>query len=162
MLTNPNYPNIHYDPDTGEVFRSYKSVDTLRKMLPDEQDFLYANDSRGRLFRRKSCTMCWMIANGEVPEEHYVIQLQPNDLKLCNLKLLNKQEYTKYKDAEYNLSNILIKKEARNYTYCLKYMQEGKLASAKGLEYDDALKLRNYLAGEAREYLESYVKDISK
>ena len=58
-----------------------------------------------------------------------------------------------------SLDNITIKKETRKYTYVLKYMQDGKLASVRKLEYDNALKLRSYLAGEAREYLESYIKE---
>lgn len=160
MLTTPNYPNIAYDPETGTVYRTYKSTDNLRKILPDGQYFLYANNLQGRLFRRKAHYMCWMIANGEVPDEHYVIQLQPNDLRLSNLKLLNKEEYIKYTDAEYNLYNISIKIESRKYTYVLRYMQEGKLAKVKGLEYDNALKLRNHLAGEARGYFDRLKEEI--
>lgn len=154
MLTNPNYPNISYDPDTGTVYRTYKYTKNFRKILPDGQYFLYANNPQGRLLRRKAHVMCWMIANGEIPDEHYVIQLVPNDLRLCNLKLLNKQEYIKYTDALYNLENISIKPESRKYTYVLKYMQDGKLVNVKGLEYDNALKLKTHLAGEARGYLD--------
>ena len=160
MLTNPNYPNIAYDPDTGTVYRTYKYTKNFRKILPDGQYFLYANNPQGRLLRRKAHHMCWMIANGEIPDEHYVIQLVPNDLRLCNLKLLNKQEYIKYTDALYNLENISIKPESRKYTYVLKYMQDGKLASVKGLEYDNALKLRSYLAGEAREWLDKFKEKV--
>ena len=155
MLTNPNYPNISYDPDTGTVYRTYKYTRNFRKILPDGQYFLYANNPQGRLLRRKAHVMCWMIANGEVPEGYYVIQAIEDDLRLCNLKLLSKQEYIKYIDALYNLENISIKPESRKYTYVLKYMLEGKLASVKGLEYDNALKLRSYLAGEAREWLDN-------
>lgn len=159
MLTNPNYPNISYDPDTGTVYRTYKYTKNFRKILPDEQYFLYANNPQGRLLRRKAHIMCWMIANGEIPEGYYVIQCNENDLRLCNLKLVDTSEYTKYIDAKYNLDSITIKKEARKYTYVLKYMQDGKLVSVKKLEYDNALKLRSYLAGEAREWLESYIKE---
>lgn len=153
MLTNPNYPNITYDPESGTVYRSYKSTDNLRKILPDGQYFLYAKNPQGRLLRRKAHIMCWMIANGEIPEDHYVIQAVPDDLRLDNLKLITKEEYIKYTDAEYNLSNISIKSESRLYTYCLRFMQQGKLAKVKGLEYNAALKLKGHLAGEARGYL---------
>lgn len=158
MLTNPNYPNIAYDPDTGAVYRSYKTSDFLRRILPDEQYFLYANDTRGRLFRRKAHVMLWMIAHGEIPEGLHVIQCKGNDLRLCNLKLVDTLEYTKYNDAKYNLNSITIKKEARKYTYYLRYMRDGKLVSVRKLEYDNALKLRSYLAGEAREYLDKYLQ----
>lgn len=160
MLTNPNYPNIAYDPDTGTVYRTYKYTKNFRKILPDEQYFLYANNPQGRLLRRKAHIMCWIIANGEIPDEHYVIQLVPDDLRLSNLKLLNKQEYIKYTDALYNLENISIKPESRKYTYVLKYMQEGKLVSVRKLEYDNALKLRSYLAGEAREWLDKFKEKV--
>lgn len=156
MLTNPNYPNIAYDPETGTVYRTYKFSRNFRKILPDGQYFLYANNPQGRLLRRKAHIMCWMIANGEIPENHYVIQIVPDDLRLSNLKLVTKEEYIKYTDAEYNLENISIKSESRRYTYYLKFMQQGKLAKVKGLEYNAALKLKGYLAGEARDYLDSF------
>lgn len=160
MLTNPNYPNISYDPDTGTVYRTYKSSDFKRKILPDEQYFLYANNPQGRLLRRKAHIMCWIIAHGEIPEGYHVIQCKENDLRLSNLRLVDTLEYTKYNDAKYNLSNITIKKEARQYTYVLRYMQEGKLASVRKLEYDNALKLRSYLAGEARGYLDKLKEEV--
>lgn len=153
MLTNPNYPNIAYDPESGTVYRTYKYTKNFRRILPDEQYFLYANNPQERLLRRKAHVMCWMIANGEVPEEHYVIQVAPNDLRLCNLKLLNKEDYIRYTDALYNASNINIAIEKRRYTYMLKYMQDGRLVSAKRLEYNAALKLKNHLASAARDYL---------
>lgn len=153
MLTNPNYPNIAYDPESGTIYRTYKYTKNFRRIFPDEQYFLYANNPQERLLRRKAHVMCWMIANGEVPEEHYVIQVAPNDLKLCNLKLLNKEEYIRYTDALYNASSINIAIEKRRYTYMLKYMQDGRLVSAKRLEYNAALKLKNHLASTARDYL---------
>lgn len=156
LITNPSYPNIAYDPETGTVYRTYKSSDNIRKILPDGQYFLYANNPQGRLLRRKAHIMCWMIANGEIPEDNYVIQAVPDDLRLCNLKLLNKEEYIRYNDALYNIENISIKIESRKYTYILKYMQEEKLVSVKGLEYNAALKLKSYLTGEARNYLDSF------
>lgn len=160
MLTNPNYPNIAYDPESGTVYRTYKFSRNFRKILPDGQYFLYANNPQGRLLRRKAHYMCWIIANGEVPDEHYIIQLQPKDLRLSNLKLLNKEEYIKYTDALYNLENISIKPESRKYTYILRYMQEGKLAKIKGLEYNNALKLKSHLAGEARGYIDKFKEEV--
>ena len=156
MLTNPDYPNIAYDPESGTVYRTYKFSRNFRKILPDGQYFLYAKNPQGRLLRRKAHIMCWMIANGEIPDDHYVIQAVPDDLRLDNLKLITKEEYIKYTDAEYNLSNISIKSESRLYTYCLRIMQQGKLAKDKGLEYNAALKLKSYLAGEARAYIDSF------
>lgn len=160
MLINPNYPNLAYDLDTESFYR-ISPVDNkaIRRILPDESYFIYANNPQGRLTRKKAHIFCWIIANGEIPEGYYVIQVQ-DTLKLSNLRLVNTQEYTQYKDAEYNLKNITIAKERRAYTYTLKYMQDGKLASVKKLVYDDALKLKSHLAGVARDCLDKFKEKV--
>lgn len=162
MLTTNQFSNIAYDPDKGMLFRVQNdkcTTNIIRRILPDEDNNVFCLSSDGKQVKRKAHNLCWIIANGEIPAEHYVLQLQENDLRLCNLVLLHKEDYVKYRDAEYNLSDIAIIPDKR-CTYTLRYMQEGKLASAKGLEYNAALKLRKYLTDIARDELDKYFTNL--
>ena len=159
LLTAPNLTNIAYDPSNGALYRvntEDNNISIIRRLLPDEDGYIFCSTTEGKQVKRKAHNLCWYIANGDIPEGYFVLQVLQDNLRLDNLKLVTKEEYLKYKDAEYNLSNNILIVPEPKHTFAVKYMDKGKVISAKGFSYKDALVVRQYILQKSREEIDRY------
>ena len=160
LLTSPAIPNIAYDYQQGMFFRIKQEDGTfaiVRRLLPDEEGYIFGCDPLGKVIKRKGSTLAWVLGyNLEVPEGCVVLQLG-DSLALSNLRLITKELYFKIKDAEYNLSTgIQVLQNERKGTSSIKYRENNRQVQLKGYTYAEALRIRDYLLGEARKLLEEY------
>lgn len=162
MLTHHNYTNIAYEPTQGHFYRTRETslcnAEIIRRLLPDEDGNIFAIDPQGKQLKRKAHNLAWIIAKGEIPEGYVVLQVQ-DDLKLSSLRLITKEEYFQYKDAEYNLFNgVKIIEDTMKCTYSVRYRKDNKVQTAKGYSYAEALKIKDYVLSTAKDV----VDDLSK
>lgn len=160
LLTSPAIPNIAYDYKQGMFFRIKQEGDTfviIRRLLPDEGGYIFGTDPYGKVIKRKGSTLAWVLGhNLDVPEGCVVLQLG-DSLALSNLRLITKEMYFRIKGARYNLANgIQVIQDERKGTSSIKYRENNRQMKLNGYTYAEALRIRDYLLGEARKLLEEY------
>lgn len=160
LLTSPAIPNIAYDYKQGMFFRIKQEGDTfviIRRLLPDEEGYIFGTDPYGKVIKRKGSTLAWVLGyNLDVPEGCVV--LQPTEsLELSALHLVSKEDYYKYKDAEYNLSNgVQVIQDETTCLFILRYRERNRQIVIKGYGYSEALRIKEYILSTALELVNSY------
>lgn len=99
---------IHYDMILGEFYTKKDDV-IIRRIFPDEEGYLvfYRNSSRLKL---KANKVAMELITGEKISKLKAIlhkNLDENDYRLQNLKIISKITYNKIKEASRNLSGAL-------------------------------------------------------
>lgn len=120
---------IDYDVLEGSFF-ILKNNKRYRRIFPNEDGYLifYKNSKRVKL--KANRLVIQLVLNIVVPKDKAVLHknLDENDFRYCNLKLLSKTTYNLVKEAHRNLSGCLKLQPHQKdmFSYVLMWKENGK------------------------------------
>lgn len=136
---------IEYEMLTG-AFYTKKNGEIARRIFPNEEGYLIFYRNNRRLKLKANKVAMELITGKPVPDKKTVLHknLDENDYRLQNLKIIPKSTYNLIREAHRNLSGSLkLQPHPRDmFCYILSWKQDGK--DRKIVIYDIVVAKRTY------------------
>lgn len=159
LIFYESYPYIAYEAREGYLCRVSKDKSFIRKLIPDINGMLNIFVQEKESFtNRKAINLAFEVFNGKPVPEGFLVypkDADENNLRVNNLGLISKEEYTRYKDAIENIINEKLRLTFGAGKYKVRYKHLGR---TKVKKFDDATSANVF---KKQVYLES-IKLISK
>ena len=119
---------LHYD--ISGVFFLLKDNKPYRKIFPDEDGYLKFY-RKGKKYKLKANRVAYELTHGvQIPENKVVLHrnLDPDDYRLQNLKLVSREVFNQIKEAHRNLSSLLkiLPHPTDVFSYVVHWREKGK------------------------------------
>lgn len=120
---------LHYDILTGRFFVK-KNAEVVREIFPTEEGYLMFYRQGKRIKLKANKVAIELVTGDKVPENKSVLHknLDENDYRLQNLKIISREAYLSVKEAQRNLSAALklLPHPEDMFCYILQWKEQGK------------------------------------
>lgn len=120
---------LHYEILTGKFFIK-KNSELVREVFPTEEGYLMFYRQGKRIKLKANKVAIELVTGDKVPDEKSVLHknLDENDYRLQNLKIIPRQAYLAVKEAQRNLSGALklTPHPEDMFCYVLSWKEDGK------------------------------------
>lgn len=141
LIASDLYPSTALNPLTGDFYRLDSEGNVVRRVFPDEDDFVLVYLKDERKTKRRSMKLAWEISNNKkLPTNHVVYSKNLDNSDRCafNLGIINKINYRKLRDCIRNLEGALKLSNNPDKPHCvtLSYYQDSRKVKR---QFDDVV-----------------------
>lgn len=140
LLTNDKFPYIAYEPNDGFICRvDPETKQFIRKMIPDDNGVINLFVDGVGYTKRKAIYIAYEVFNKHQVSDDCILYFKDTDLtniKIYNIGVMSKADYSKYKDCFDNIINKRLRLTFAKGKHVVKYKLDGKMVSKS---FDDSV-----------------------